>query len=152
MEIDRLVSYLNELSVVCEDDERIYREAADHALNADLKRLFTDESAIRERMATELQQEVVRLGYKPATTGSAMGELRRIWLDFKNSVTLSDETLLKTLESIEDSTIDTYQSVLKEGVPANILTLLQQHYDHVQKTHEEIRLLRDTKRYKTAKV
>lgn len=137
---DKVISTLNNLIETCKDGEQGFRTAADGVKNSDLKTLFLAYSQQRAQFAGELQNEVLRLGGDPEKTGSVAATLHRGWIDIKSAVTGEDEgAVINECERGEDSAIRNYEDALKEDLPANIRSIIEQQFTQVKEAHDRIR-------------
>ena len=139
---DNTISTLNNLIETCKDGENGFRTAADGVKNQELKTLFLTYSQQRAQFASELQQEVGRLGGDPERTGSVAASLHRGWINIKSTVTGEDEgAVISECERGEDSAVRNYQDALKENLPAELQTTIQRQYTQVKEAHDRIRAL-----------
>ena len=139
---DNTISTLNNLIETCKDGENGFRTASDGVKNQELKTLFLTYSQQRAQFASELQQEVRRLGGDPEQTGSVAATLHRGWINIKSAVTGEDEgAVISECERGEDSAVHNYQDALKESLPADLQTTIQRQYTQVKEAHDRIRAL-----------
>lgn len=149
MDNDKVISKLNDLIEICKDGQEGFRQAAERVVNADLKTYFNEQSLIRARMMGDLQAEVVSLGGDPDKHGSIGGSLHRIWFSVKSAMGVSDQSILNSVETGEDTAVKTYQDVLKELLPTDLMALVEKQYVSIKAAHDRIRMLRDSGQYKT---
>jgi uncharacterized protein (TIGR02284 family) len=145
MDNKEIRSSLEDLIETCKDGHKGYQDAASHVKRTDLKTYFNERSLERARFAEELRQELTRLGEpdkKPS--GTAGGAMRRAWIDTKVALGGGDKTILNSLEAGEDTAKDQYQKALAKPLPSNIADIVRQQALSVQKTHDHVRMLRDT--------
>jgi len=146
MDNKKIVTTLNDLIETCRDGLNGFKEAAENVKSPDLKNFLTQISNERAKCVQELQIEVRRLGGDAEKSGSTAGALHRVWMDVKGTLTGKDDhTILVECERGEDSAVDAYKAALKLGLPPNILTLVQQQYETVQRDHDRIKQMRDSK-------
>jgi uncharacterized protein (TIGR02284 family) len=144
MQNDKAISVLNNLIETCKDGEHGFRTAAEGLSSPDIKTRFMQYSRERGQMSSELQAEVRRLGGDPERSGSMSGALHRGWLDIKSVVTGKDDhAIIAEAERGEDVAKSTYESALKEMLPASAQTLVQQQMTKVRQAHDDVRGLRD---------
>jgi uncharacterized protein (TIGR02284 family) len=147
MQNDKAISVLNNLIETCKDGEHGFRTAAEGLSRPDIKTRFMQYSRERAQMSSELQAEVRRLGGDPERSGSMSGALHRGWLDIKSVVTGKDDhAIIAEAERGEDVAKSTYESALKEMLPASAQTLVQQQMTKVRQAHDDVRGLRDRER------
>src|SRR6266436_8718035 len=144
MDNKKIVTTLNDLIETCRDGLNGFKEAAENVKSPDLKNFLTQISNERAKCVQELQIEVRRLGGDAEKSGSTAGALHRVWMDVKGTLTGKDDhTILVECERGEDSAVDAYKAALKLGLPPNILTIVQQQYEAVQRDHDRIKQMRD---------
>ncbi|MDQ3254562.1 MAG: PA2169 family four-helix-bundle protein [Acidobacteriota bacterium] len=139
---DDVISTLNNLIETCKDGQTGFQTAAEGVNNSELKTLFYNYSQQRAQFAGELQNEVLRLGGDPEKTGSIAASLHRGWINIKSAVTGKDDAaVIAECERGEDSAVSNYKDALKEKVPADIRSVIDQQYAKVQEAHDRIRAL-----------
>ncbi len=139
---DDVISTLNNLIETCKDGQTGFQTAAEGVNNSELKTLFYNYSQQRAQFAGELQNEVLRLGGDPEKTGSVAASLHRGWINIKSAVTGKDDAaVIAECERGEDSAVSNYKDALKEKVPADIRSVIDQQYAKVQEAHDRIRAL-----------
>src|SRR5919199_932775 len=139
---DDVISCLNNLIETCKDGQDGFRTAAEGVARPDLKTLFNTYSQQRAQFAAELQNEVRRLGGDPEKTGSVAASLHRGWIDIKSAVTGEDEgAIISECERGEDSAVRNYEDALKEDLPANIRSIIEQQFTQIKEAHDRIRAL-----------
>lgn len=141
---DDVVSALNNLIQTCKDGEEGYREAATAVTSSEMKDLFIRYSQQRGQFASELQDEVRKLGGEPTNSTSIASSLHRGWINIKSAVTGQDEgAILSTVEEGEDSARDAYLNAQKQPLPQDILSVVERQYMQVREAHDRIRNLRN---------
>lgn len=144
MQNDKPISVLNDLIETCKDGELGFKTAAEDLKSPELRRQFLEYSRQRGDMVRELQSEVQRLGGDPESTGSVTASVHRGWIDIKAAVLGKDDHgIVAEAERGEDVAKATYESALKESLPATTLTLVQQQAAKVRQAHDHVRDLRD---------
>lgn len=92
---ENLVNNLQGLLEKNYDAEKGFKNAVTNANNENLKEFLMNQSARRQRFATELDKEIRSLNEEPKESGSTTGDLHRSWMDFKSSIAGSnDEAVL----------------------------------------------------------
>lgn len=138
------ISTLNQLITVNKDGENGYNEAAQGVESSDLKDLFIRYSQQRSQFASELQDEVRKLGGDPETSGSTAASLHRTWIDIKSAVTGRDEAaILSECERGDDSAVENYQNALKEALPSEVNSVIERQYMQIKEAHDRIKGLRN---------
>ena len=146
MDNNKIVSTLNDLIETCRDGQNGFKEAAENVKSPDLKNLFTELGNERAKFVQELQVEVRRLGGDAEKTGSTAAALHRVWMDIKGTLTGKDDhMILVECERGEDSAVDAYKDAIKLGLPTDILTIVQQQNQTIQRDHDKVKQLRDAK-------
>jgi uncharacterized protein (TIGR02284 family) len=139
------VKVLEDLIETCKDGQKGYLDAATHVKRLDLKTYFNEQSLERARFAGELEAELPRLGEPDKkVSGSAGGALHRAWIDTKVALGGGDHTILESVEAGEDSAKEAYKKALDSALPGNLLEIVRRQAAEVQKTHDKVKLLRDT--------
>lgn len=141
------ISTLNNLIETCKDGENGFREAAEGVQDASLRTVFTEFQQQRAQYASQLQQEVARLGKAPETTGSVAAAIHRGWINLKSAVTGKDDhAILAECERGEDSAVKNYQQALGEDLPSDLRSVVQQQFDGIKMAHDRVKALRDSTR------
>lgn len=141
------ISTLNNLIETCKDGENGFREAAEGVQDSSLRSVFTELQQQRSQFATELQQQVAKLGKAPEASGSVAAAIHRGWINLKSAVTGKDDlAVLEEAERGEDSAVKNYKQALMEDIPADLKSLIQTQYSSVQAAHDRVRALRNARR------
>jgi uncharacterized protein (TIGR02284 family) len=140
---EEVISALNDLIETCKDGEEGFRTAGDEIQNPDLRTLFHMYSQQRARFGAELNNEVLRHGGDPASSGHVSAALHRGWLNIKTAVTGKDTSaIIDECERGEDVAVANYQDALKKTLPSDLLSIVQQQYSEVKKAHDTVRGLK----------
>jgi uncharacterized protein (TIGR02284 family) len=138
------ISWLNDLIETCKDAEQGFRDAADAVARQELKELLNEYARQRSQFATELQNQVIRLGGDPQKTGSVSGSFHRGWINLKAAITGKDEhAILSEAERGEDAAVKNYQEALAQDLPDDLRSVVEKQYRQVLDAHNKIRSLRD---------
>lgn len=138
------ISWLNDLIETCKDAEQGFRDAADAITRQDLRELFNEYARQRSQFASELQNQVIRLGGDPEKTGSVSGSFHRGWINLKAAITGKDEhAILSEAERGEDAAVKNYQEALAQDLPDDLRSVVEKQYRQVLDAHNRIRSLRD---------
>ena len=141
---DKTISTLNNLIATVKDGQNGFQTAAEGVTDPQVKATFLEYSSQRAQMARELQDEVRGLGGDPEKSGSVAASMHRGWINIKSTVTGKDEhAIIAEAERGEDVAKSTYESALKEMLPASAQTLVQQQMTKVRQAHDDVRGLRD---------
>jgi uncharacterized protein (TIGR02284 family) len=141
------IKVLNDLIDVCEDGRKGFETAAESVKDVRYKDLFRRNSRERARLVTELQAEVQRLGGKPDDSGTAAGTLHRGWINLRTAVTSKDErAVLEECERGEDHAVKVFRDALAKPLPETARVLVARQAADVQRAHDSMRSLRDTRK------
>lgn len=142
---DDVVDTLNDLIETSKNTELGFNECAKRAQSSELRSVFNQHATEAHTNASELQALVARLGGKPEDSGTTAGAMHRGWTAFKNAITgHSDLTLLEECERGEDAALASYRKALKEeNLPGPVLDVIQRQMQNVQRTHDQIKSMRD---------
>ena len=141
---DKMTSVLNNLVEVCKDGEEGFRTAAEGLENATIKSKFLDYSQERGRMATELQEEVRRMGGTPEKSGSVAASAHRGWMNIRSVVSGNDDhAIVAEAERGEDHAKSAYDEALRAPLPASAQTIVERQAQQVRQAHDDVRALRD---------
>jgi uncharacterized protein (TIGR02284 family) len=148
MQNDDAISTLNHLISIAKDGVNGMSSAAESAKNAQLKSTLSQLSQERNRVATELQDVVRRLGGDPDQSGTTLGAAHRTFMNVKEAVTGStDRALLNECERGEDVAVREFTSALEQPLPADIKQTVQSLLGQVRTSHDRIKQLRNSKEY-----
>ena len=146
---DEIISTLNDLIETSKDGEHGFKTCAENVKDMQLKQLFTAAAQRCAEGAKELQEQVRLLGGDPDEHSSVAGTLHRAWVDIKAAITGKDEqAVLEECERGEDVAKKTYEKAVAKGLPDNIRSIVQRHYQGVVENHDRVRDLRN--RYRKA--
>jgi uncharacterized protein (TIGR02284 family) len=138
------LSILNGLIETCKNGEEGFRQAAEGTKNEEYRQMYLDYSQQRAKFAQELQQIVSRLGGTPETSGSVAAAAHRGWINLKAAVTGNDEhAILAECERGEDVAVDDYQKALREDLPSDLRSTVENQFRQIQQAHNRIRSLRN---------
>ena len=139
---DEAISKLNDLIETCRDGERGFREAAEHVQDQQAKRLFDRFAQQRHDFASELGQELRRMGAEPSEGGSVSGALHRGWMNVKDALSGGgDRAIVAEAERGEDAAVDRYQEALNADLTTPVRATVQRQYTEVRQAHDHVRAL-----------
>ena len=139
---NQVIDILNNLIETSKDRQFGYRTAMEAVEDSGLKSLFHSYEQRSAAFATELQNEVRRLGGDPEKGGSVAGWFMRGWMNIRAAVTGGDEVAIVTeCERGEDSAVNNYENALKEMLPADIRAIIQRQFAGIKAAHDRIRSL-----------
>jgi uncharacterized protein (TIGR02284 family) len=140
--VDALASTLNQLVQTCRDGEQGFRVAVEGVDDPNLQHLFESYAHQRGEFAAELEQEVERLGQKPAEAGHLTAALHRGWTSIRAAVTGRDEgAIISECERGEDIAVRSYQEALSTSLPADLRALVERQLMKIQEAHDQVRSL-----------
>ncbi len=91
MDNQQVISTINEVIETCKDGEMGFCACAENVEGGEINCMLTERAQRCAEAASELQNEVRRLGGDPDTHGSISGTLHRGWLNVKAVITGKDE-------------------------------------------------------------
>lgn len=141
---EEVISTLNDLIETCKDGEFGFRACAEHVESASIATLLTRRAEDCQEAARELQAQVIQLGGKADTKGSATGAMHRGWVAVRGTLQGYDDlAMLEECERGEDAAKASYRKVLEEPLPETLRSLIERQYQGVKRNHDQIRELRD---------
>lgn len=144
---DDVVDVLSDLAECCKDGEYGFRACAEQADRQDLKTTFLKHADDCSTAAQELYGQIRSLGGTPDDGGSTAGALHRGWVAVKAALgTYDDKAVLEECERGEDNAKARYMKALKKPLPADIKLIVERQLQGVQRTHDQIKMLRDQAR------
>lgn len=147
MDTKDVVDTLNHLVENAKDGEYGFDSCAEHARTPELKQSLTQYAQQCRLQAQELQARVAALGGEPEDGGTAGGKLHRGWVAVKGTLAgYSDVAMLEECERGEDASLARYRKTLNLDLPVDVRVLLERQCEVVQRTHDEVRALRDRAR------
>jgi len=142
-----VIDTLNDLIETSHDGEYGFRELADRAQAPELKQTFQRRADEIRASVAELKSAVTAQGGKPEDSGTAAGALHRGWVAVRSTITTStDLSLLEEAERGEDSALASFRKAAKQDLPAPVRALVEQQLQGVQRNHDQIKQLRDSKK------
>jgi len=141
------IDVLNDLIRINHDRITGYEKAAEEAKNIDidLKSIFERMAEESSLYASELTQEVVKLGGEPATGTTNSGKIYRVWMDVKATFTGKDrEAILASCEYGEDAAQSAYKSALEsDDLAPEVRELVSRQKSSLKTSHDLIKRYRD---------
>lgn len=134
-----VISTLNSLIETCRDGQEGFRTAAEGVRSAELRALFHDYARQRESFASELQDEVRRLGGDPEQTGSLVATLHRGWMGLRAALEGNDDrAVVNECERGESAALETYRSTLGTDMPASVRSMVERQFAEIKEAHNLI--------------
>jgi uncharacterized protein (TIGR02284 family) len=142
------IATLTELVQNARNGELGFREAAaEHTKMPDLSALFGRCAQNCRETATELQEQVERLGGQVEPGGSVGGAVYRVWIQIRGLFGgASDEIMLTECEPAEDAALGRYRKALKQNLHPEIHAMVQRQFERAQRNCDMIKSLRDRAR------
>ena len=138
----KLVNSLVETTIDSADG---YAEAAKDADGQRYKTLFTQRAQERRTIATELQDEVRRLGGEPKDDGTILAAAHRVFVNLRDSLSKGDEAVINEVESGEDHIKAKYEKALADtDVDAHTRAAIEKAWISVKSGHDQMRDIKHT--------
>jgi uncharacterized protein (TIGR02284 family) len=117
-----------------------YEEAAKDADGSRYKDLFHKRAAERRSVASELQDEVRRLGGEPKDDGTILAAAHRVFVNLRDSLSKGDESVINEVESGEDFIKAKYEKALGDtDVDAQTRAVIEKAWTSVKSGHDQMR-------------
>ncbi|MGR4866192.1 ferritin-like domain-containing protein [Caulobacter sp. LARHSG274] len=132
----KLVNSLVETTIDSADG---YAEAAKDASAVRYKTLFQQRAQERRSIASELQDEVRRLGGEPKDDGTILAAAHRTFVNLKDAVTKGDEAVIDEVESGEDFIKAKFEKALKDtDVDTRTRAVIERAWTSVKSGHDQM--------------
>jgi uncharacterized protein (TIGR02284 family) len=133
------IDALNSLIKVCEDSTRMFETAAETISNELLTTLFSNYAQQRSQFAIALKAEVRREGGEPEQQGTLSGSMHRSWTNIKTALSSQDgQTAIKECARSEEMVMQTYEDVLQQHLPADVINLIKRQHEEITLIHRNI--------------
>lgn len=143
---EKVFDLINNLIEADRDSQQGYRDAAEKISDPGLRTFFNERSLERGQYAAELQNEIHHLGKgEISTSGTAVGAIRRTWMDLKANLGGGDHAILSSLEAAEDAVKKAYQEAMRAPLPGNLASLVRTQAQNIFSAHDYVRSIRDRK-------
>jgi uncharacterized protein (TIGR02284 family) len=137
------ISVLNELTSLCLDSARGYREAATQGKDSTLAETFESRAAERDRVASELQEEVRSMGGTPAEHGTIAGSAHRVMLDVRTMLGDNAKAAIDEVERGEDVIKGRFEKAMsRDDISMPVKTLISRCYSSIREGHDEMAALK----------
>jgi uncharacterized protein (TIGR02284 family) len=145
---EKTIGILNDLIRINHDRVVGYEKGIDELKDedADLRTLFQRYIMESKQYASELTQEVTRIGGDPADGTTNSGKIYRVWMDLKAVVTGHDrKTVLENCEFGEDAAQKAYDMALNSDteLEPTLRELIVSQKAKLKVGHDEVKRLRD---------
>ncbi len=137
---------IRNLISVLRDGEKGFADIGEHIKDPEYKTYFMTEARLRGSYATELERTVNLVTDADVhETGTIAGAMHRTFGDLKAHLGASDHSLLESAEQGEDAAKKAYKEALEApAVSGTLRALITQQFEHVSKSHDKVKALRDT--------
>lgn len=133
------LTVLNHLVETCRDGEHGFRFAAEHAVDDEVRDLFTTLADERARFVDELLPHVRRLGGQGVEAGTTAGAIHRGWMTIKTTLTgHHDAVLLAEAERGERHAVLAYADALRGMLPPTVSDLVEQQQNALRDAYARI--------------
>ncbi|WP_083901290.1 PA2169 family four-helix-bundle protein [Azospirillum sp. B4] len=139
---EQSIDVLNGLIEKTLDSALGYKDAAEEATNDSFKTLFATRARQRRQLTTALQAEVISLGGQPETDGTVLGAARRMFVNLKNAVTGSDQSVVSAVEAGEDDIKSSFEKALQGDLPMPAREVVATCYDSIKADHDQMSTLK----------
>ena len=137
-----VISTLDTLIQTCKDRENGYRGAAAAVQDASLVALFRSYQGQSSRFATELEDEVRRLGGASRQEGNVAAWFQRGWRNLPATPTGDDMgAVIAACETGEDGAKKNYDRALQGSLPADVRAVVQRQATAIHEAHDRVRSL-----------
>ena len=146
--IEHQISALNDLVRINNDRITGYEKAIEGAIDADLKKLFTEYIEDSKKYNAELRDHLHVLGGDPSTGTTIAGKFYHTWIDVRAKFSAKDRlSILSDCEYGEDVANAAYRNALddKELIwkDDKVVTMLSHQLKELKVSHDHIKELRD---------
>lgn len=147
----RTIEVLNDLIEINYDRIEGYRKAAEESKEFDesLHPLFQSKADESRKHVSALVESVRAMGGEAERGSTTMGKIYRAWMDVKASFSGNDrQSMIESCEYGEDQALKAYDKALEvdENVDPAARQMISMQKNTIQRSHDEIRALRDAGR------
>jgi uncharacterized protein (TIGR02284 family) len=138
------ISTLNTLIATTIDSVTGYQNSAEDIENGRFAEIFRERANERQRVVSELQNEVRRLGGEPEDGGSFMGKTHQRFEDLKAAITGGDDqAIINEVERGEDYLKEKFETALNAGtLSGESRSVVETCYQSVRSGHDQMRQLK----------
>jgi len=141
------VSTLSNLMEFCKEAEKAFDEASRDVRSEEHRKVFVGYARRMSEFATELGEQVVKLGGKLPRPDTAGGEVRRVWIHFRSALNLHHtKPVLIECEKEEESLLDHFQKTIDSGLPPEIGDVVQKQFVEVIEIRNHLKELEEVLR------
>ena len=138
------ISTLNTLIATTIDSVNGYQNSAEDIDNDRFAGIFRERANERQRVVSELQNEVRRLGGEPEDGGSFMGKTHQRFEDMKAAITGQDEkAIINEVERGEDYLKEKFETALNsDALSGDARAVVERCYQSVRSGHDQMSQLK----------
>ncbi len=138
------ISTLNTLIATTIDSVNGYQNSAEDIDNGRFAEIFRERANERQRVVSELQNEVRRLGGEPEDGGSFMGKTHQRFEDLKAAITGGDDqAIVNEVERGEDYLKGKFEAALNGGtLSGESRSVVETCYQSVRQGHDQMSQLK----------
>jgi uncharacterized protein (TIGR02284 family) len=138
------ISTLNTLIATTIDSVTGYENSAEDIENSRFAEIFRTRASERQRVVSELQNEVRRLGGEPEDGGSFMGKTHQRFEDLKAAITGGDDqAIVNEVERGEDYLKEKFETALNAGtLSGESRSVVENCYQSVREGHDQMSQLK----------
>ena len=138
------IATLNTLLATTIDSVKGYEDSAQNIDNERFRQIFRENADERQKVVTQLREEVRRLGGDPEESGSFMGAAHQRFEDLKAAITGRDEkAIVNEVERGEDYIKGKFEAALDKGdLTGECRSTVEQAYQSVRRGHDQISQLK----------
>jgi uncharacterized protein (TIGR02284 family) len=137
-----VISALNDLIETCRDGEEGFRHAGRRVRDRKIRSLFGDYARQSAEFATELEEEVRRLGGDPGEHSVFDGLAQPGWITIARKLTGEDETaILAECDCGVDALERSYAGALERELPGAVRSLVERQHRQVREVSDRVHAL-----------
>jgi uncharacterized protein (TIGR02284 family) len=138
------ISTLNTLIATTIDSVTGYENSAQEIENSRFQEIFRQRASERQKVVSELQSEVRRLGGQPEEGGSFLGKAHQRFEDLKSAITGGDDkAIINEVERGEDYLKEKFETALEAGtLSGESRSVVESCYQSVRSGHDQISQLK----------
>jgi len=138
------ISILNSLIKTTLDSVKGFKEAAEDADAGRFTALFSEFATERSRVASQLQDEVQRLGGNPEDDSSLLAAAHRAFMNLKETLTgRDDRVIIEEVERGEDYIKGKFKTALEDDDLSSMTrSLIEQAFTSVRAGHDRVSALK----------
>ena len=130
---------LNEVLAVLRDGAKFYAQAAQRVDQPDLRAVFLEIAALKEKQAIDLSTSVTVRGEEPNKDGTLAGASRRLFTQILGSIGSTDPSYIGQLKEHEERLLSTFDRCLaEEDISDGTKQLLEKHRPDSKFLHDQM--------------